>query len=655
MCGITLYISKHYDKNTMNAIKKVLDSLYQLQNRGYDSFGIGFLDNDKGEYELLKYSNTHVSCSKNDLYEVFKQKCVEMNIKSNICIGHSRWATHGIISDNNAHPHQSYHKNFFCVHNGIIENYQKIKRNLIGLGFEFYSETDTEVIVNLIEHNYNTMNSDSSVHTESNIQKAIEKSISEIEGTYGLIVFSNLLPNTVFIVKNGSPLLISENELCIMATSELSGFSHDIKSYTEIENDEVIVLSCENGVKISNHKNHEIDQTIRDNYMTQSLGIYSHYTQKEIYEQQSTLMQSLNNGGRIHNGKVKLGGLECLRGSLNDIKHVVFLGCGTSYFAGCIGVEYMKQMHRLYETNIPVNYWCFDACEFEEKDIPRGGICLFVFISQSGETMDLIRHLDVLKNSRHICMGIINVVESTIAREVLCGIYMNVGREVAVASTKSFTSSLLILNLFSTWFHQEIQDKTTSSRPILVNSTYNFDIMNMVDNVKIINNRMNMILDSINMEAFDHDHVFVLGKGTTEHIAKECALKLKEICYIHGEGYSGSSLKHGPFALIHSDFPVIMMINMSNHQKMMNAYKELQSRNAHILVLTTLSKTMNESIGIIPSTKTNFSNIIYLPSVNQCEEIIFMVALQHLCYSLSVYRKINPDKPKNLAKVVTVE
>jgi glucosamine--fructose-6-phosphate aminotransferase (isomerizing) len=654
MCGITLYISKHYHINDTNAIHKVLDSLYQLQNRGYDSFGIGFLDKNKGEYEILKYSNNYVSCSKNDLYELFKQQCKEMKKRSRICIGHSRWATHGIISDNNAHPHHSYHKNFFCVHNGIIENYQKIKSKLIGLGFEFYSETDTEVIINLIEHNYNTMKSDSSEYTEIYIQKAIEKSISEIEGTYGLIIFSNHVPDTVFIVKNGSPILIAESDNCFMATSELCGFSSDIKNYIDIPNDEVVVLSCLKGIQINHKKIHEINNTIRDDYMTQSLGIYSHYTQKEIYEQHDTLMRSLSNGGRLSNGKVKLGGLECLSDSLKDIQHIVFLGCGTSYYAGCIGVEYMKKMHRLYDSNDTINYWCFDGCEFEEKDIPNGGRCLFVFISQSGETMDLIRHLAILKKTKHICMGIINVVESTIAREVFCGVYMNVGREVAVASTKSFISSLLILNLFSNWFHQERQDKT-NAQELEIYTKYKFEIMKMIDNVKIINNQMNMILDSINIDALDHEHIFVIGKGTTEYIARECALKLKEICYIHGEGYSGSSLKHGPFALIHSDFPIIMMINMSNHQKMINVYKELQSRCAHILIFSTLSKKMHESIGILPLKHTNFCNIIYLPSVHECEEIIFMLALQHLCYSLSVYRNINPDKPKNLAKVVTVE
>ena len=648
MCGITLYLSK----GDQNAIQYVLNSLYQLQNRGYDSFGIGYLNNEN-KYQFSKLSNIHVKSNNKDLFDVFRNQFQEET--SNICIGHSRWATHGVINDINAHPHPSSTNTFFCVHNGIIENYRTLKNKLIENGISFQSETDTEVIINLIEYHYNLMENNSESNIEHYIKCAIEKTIQEIEGTYGLIIFTNHVPDTLFIVKNGSPILVAESDNCFMATSELCGFSSDIKNYIDIPNDEVVVLSCLNGIKLSDHKIHEINDVIRDDYMTKTLGIYSHYTQKEIYEQHDTLMRSLSNGGRLSIGKVKLGGLECLRGSLKDIQHVVFLGCGTSYYAGCIGVEYMKKMHRLYDSNDTINYWCFDGCEFEEKDIPNGGRCLFVFISQSGETMDLIKHLAILKKTKHICMGIINVVESTIAREVLCGIYMNVGREVAVASTKSFTSSLLILNLFSNWFHEERQDKTTSMQSPGLYNNYRFEIMNMIDNVKVLNNRMNMVLDSVNMEAFDHDHVFVLGKGTTEYIAKECALKLKEICYIHGEGYSGSSLKHGPFALIHTDFPIIMMINMENHNKMMNVYKELQSRNAHILVLSTLTKTMNESIGIIPLRNTKFCNIIHLPSVNQCEEIIFMLALQHFCYSLSVYRNINPDKPKNLAKVVSVE
>ena len=647
MCGITLYLSK----SSENAIRHVLESLYQLQNRGYDSFGIGYLDQDN-KYQVSKLSNIHVKSNNKDLFDIFRNQFQEEI--SNISIGHSRWATHGVINDINAHPHPSSTNTFFCVHNGIIENYRTIKTRLIENGISFQSETDTEVIINLIEYHYNSIEKNPELNHEHYIKYAIEKTIQEIEGTYGLIIFTNHAPDTIFIVKNGSPILVAESDNCFMATSELCGFSSDIKNYIDIPNDEVVVLSCLKGIQLNHKKIHEIDDAIRDDYMTQSLGIYSHYTQKEIYEQHDTLMRSLSNGGRLSNGRVKLGGLECLGDSLKDIQHIVFLGCGTSYYAGCIGVEYMKKAHRLYDTVDTINYWCFDGCEFEEKDIPNGGRCLFVFISQSGETMDLIRHISFLKNTKHISMGIINVVESTIAREVFCGVYMNVGREVAVASTKSFTSSLLILNLFSNWFHQERQDKT-NSRKLNIHKNYKFEIMNMIDNVKMINNRMNMVLDSINLEALDHEHIFVLGKGTTEYIAKECALKLKEICYIHGEGYSGSSLKHGPFALIHTDFPIIMMINMSNHQKMMNVYKELQSRRAHILILSTLSKKMNESIGILPLKHTKFCNIIYLPSVHECEEITFMLALQHLCYSLSVYRNINPDKPKNLAKVVTVE
>lgn len=655
MCGITLYLSKQKDYE--NAVEQVLASLYELQNRGYDSFGISYFNRKTNNYHVYKKSCKQTGVQDNDLFNIFTENTVGMT--SNICVGHSRWATHGAITDNNAHPHTSFGEMFICVHNGIIENYREIKTRLELFNIHFSSETDTEVIVNLMEYNYknlfsNNKNNDS---IEVLVEQAINITINELQGTYGLIIMCNNTPDNVYIIKNGSPLLIAEDDNCIMATSELCGFNKNINNYMEIENDQLIVLSCINGIKYTSQNKLEIKEISEDfklNYLTQTLGIYNHYTQKEIYEQERTLMLSLNNGGRIANNSIKLGGLDSLKPHLLSIKHIVFIGCGTSYYAGCIGVEYMKQMSQLSINNNDINFWCFDGSEFEEKDIPKGGRCLFVFISQSGETMDLIRHITWLRDTTHLMMGIINVVESTIAKEVLCGIYMNVGREVAVASTKSFNSSLLLLKLLSLWFLQERQDKTNIEQSII--EKYILDIKAVVNNVKFLNHTMELMLDELNYDVFDCEHVFVLGRGTTEYIAKECALKLKEICYVHGEGYSGSSLKHGPLALIHTGFPIIMMINMDNYQKMMNIFKEVNARGAYVLVLSTLSQALNKQLGIINNQETNNNiKLIQLPQLGSCSEIIFMITLQHICYNLSIYRGINPDKPKNLAKVVTVE
>ena len=657
MCGITLYISKTDNKE--NAVKIVLDSLYQLQNRGYDSFGISYLNNTNNEYEIYKKSNIWTSTNNKDLYEMFKTETIDFY--SNICVGHSRWATHGKVNDINAHPHYSKSELFLCVHNGIIENYFELKSFLKKQDYTFKSETDTEVIINLIEYHYVLLSGIED--TRRRIKLGIKNAIKELKGTYGLIILNNIVKDEIYVVKNGSPLILAENESCIMATSELCGFNNQVKNYVEIENNQLIVLSCLSGIKLSQEKikNKKINNELQEHYLIQELGIYNHYTQKEIYEQSNTLLLSLNNGARISNDRINLGGLSYLKDDINEIKNIVFLGCGSSYYAGQIGVQYIKEIihsHNIIINNL--NVWCYDGGEFEEKDIPQGGLCLFVFISQSGETMDLIKHLPMLKSKNHKTMGIINVVESTISKEVEGGIYMNVGREVAVASTKSFNSSLLLLKLFSLWILQErdktrqIQnDKTSGIINLRVSNTIKTNIIeinNMIYQVKYLNEIMNSIIDEINIDELNNDNVFVLGKGKSEYLAKECALKLKEICYIHGEGFSGSSLKHGPLALIRTGFPVILIITMENYDKMINAYKEIHSRGAFVCILNCVSNTMIETIHDDKNTR-----IIQLPENSYINEIIIMLTLQHICYSLSCFREINPDKPKNLAKVVTVE
>ena len=246
-------------------------------------------------------------------------------------------------------------------------------------------------------------------------------------------------------------------------------------------------------------------------------------------------------------------------------------------------------------------------------------------------------------------MGIINVIDSTIARNVHCGVYMNIGKEVSVASTKSFTSSLLILKLFSLWL---LQSKTNQNNSIIKNIVVNSieDIKKMNYQIKKINNEINLIIENININKLKFEHIYILGKGTLEYIAKETSLKLKEICYIHGEGMSSSELKHGPLALIQHSFPVILLINEENYEKMLNTYNELYSRNAYIFIITTI-KDIN--IKIDKTIKNH--DIIVIPSNKNCEDILFMIVLQYLCYNLAIYKKINPDKPRNLAKVVTVE
>jgi glucosamine--fructose-6-phosphate aminotransferase (isomerizing) len=612
MCGISVVI----DKNNKNALQILLKSLEILQNRGYDSFGTCFYDSREKNYKIIKKSLNNNLTNIDDTYELFMNDCSIYD--SNICIGHTRWATHGSINDNNAHPHISKNKKFTLVHNGIIENYNSLKNRLLSKGYSFYSDTDSEVIVNLIEHFYDSC---------KNVIDAINETTKILLGTYGLSIIFNEDSDKIYLIRNGSPLLIGENENYIIATSEASGFLNNVKHYYSLEQNTVAILDINCGInnvvlnnKIVNKYDDNIDK-----------GNFEHWTLKEIMEQSESLQRAINYGGRVNKNNIMLGGLSQLK-QITEIQNIIFLGCGTSFYASNIACNYIKQT-QLFNTVL-----CIDGSEFNVDDIPNNGNSLIIMCSQSGETKDLHRVFEELKytNKNTTTMGVINVVDSLIAREVDHGIYMNAGKEIAVASTKSFTSSIIIFKLFSLWCKQHFDFN------IKMNTLT--DILNVSYQIKNLNSNIDNFINSKIIENLNNNNLFVLGKGNMEYIAKECALKMKEICYIHAEGYSASSLKHGPFALLTNNFPVILLIDKKNRWKMMNTYKEIETRGANIIVLTELDDLEIEE-----------KNTIVLPGNNELQEIIYMVALQHICYKLSILRNINPDKPRNLAKVVTVE
>jgi len=614
MCGISAIICKN--KNN-NSLKLLLDSLGQLQNRGYDSFGISFI-NTSNKFYIHKKACIDQS---QDNFTSFSNELQDLT--SNICIGHTRWATHGVVSTENAHPHISQSGKLNLIHNGIIENYKILKTELLGKGFIFKSDTDSEVIVNLIDYYYNL--------TETEIEEAIKMAIDRLEGTYGLVIQCTDNPSSVYIIRNGSPILVGENENYIIATSEASGFINQMNNYYVIENNDLVVLSIEHGIKTNIvYKPVKAQNTLYN----LSPDPYEHWTLKEIMDQSDSLLNSLNNGGRIFNTKIKLGGLDYIKSYIDKIVNVIFVGCGTSLNACHIGRIYLKSL------SVVNNVQCFDAAEFEINDIPLSGKTLLVMCSQSGETKDLHRIIQLINDKPNIItMGVINVVNSLIAREVDCGIYMNAGREVAVASTKSFTSSLLIFKLFSFWYFQTIKCNNANLNKSIIQNIRNINIQ-----VGTINNNIDSLINDKHISLLNTENLFILGKGKMEHIAKETALKMKEICYIHAEGYSGSALKHGPFALLIPDFPVILIIDKENEEKMWNVYKEIESRKANILVISEISNLKLET-----------TKCIIVPENKEIQEILFITVLQHICYKLALKRQINPDKPRNLAKVVTVE
>jgi len=613
MCGIFGIVLTQSD----NLFKLILNGLVQLQNRGYDSAGLCVMDDG---FKIYKYAST------NKLSAL--DKLIALNLTNNklhIGFGHNRWATHGIKNDINAHPHLSNSGNFALVHNGIIENYNELKIILIEKGFTFVSQTDTEVIVNLIEYYYNTLR---------NIFESIKKTIETLRGTYGLIIQSTYEPDVLYCVRNGSPLLVGQNEDRVIITSEQSGFCEMVSNYITLQNDDICVITRKID-KIEVKTNH-IYSKKNIKFLKSELTPYpyDYWTIKEIYEQPDVVLNSINKGGRIKNKlEVKLGGLEQSTETLKNIQNLIILGCGTSYFAGLYGMYFFKMLCNFNTVQV------FDGADLNEYDIPKMGNTAFILISQSGETKDLHRCIDIAKNNNITTIGVINVVDSLIAREVDCGIYCNAGKEVGVASTKAFTSQVVCLSMCAIWF-AGLHNINPKKREKCIK-----DLHNLSNDIKMTLDMCSDIIYKLSQK-MDYNNMFVLGKGTDEYIAKEGALKIKEISYIHSEGYSSGSLKHGPFALLDENFPVILLnLDQNHYTKTLNCYQEILSRNAPILTITN-NQLMCENI------KTE---VILVPENKTYSSLLGIIPIQLLAFNLSIKNGYNPDKPKNLAKVVTVE
>lgn len=608
MCGIIALL-----QNKENLFKKnIMESLNQIQNRGYDSAGISYFNNLT--INTIKYASDNVSALKKI------DDNLDNNTKSNCIIAHTRWATHGSKTDYNSHPHISFDGKLSLVHNGIIDNYQLIKKNLMENDIPFKSETDTEVISNLIEFNY--------IKTKD-LKDAIKISISQMTGTWGLAIIHIDYPNQIFCIRHGSPLLIGNHENMAMIVSELSGFANKVKNYFVLENQDLTILSIkDNKIDISTEFNYQ-NSDLNDNAFELTPYPYEHWTLKEIMEQPEAINRALGNGGRIINNKIRLGGLECKRDILLKTDNVIILGCGTSLHAGLIGMNYFKELCNFNTVQV------FDGAEFSKNDIPKIGTTILIYLSQSGETKDLHRCIEIGNDNNLIQVGLVNVVDSLIAREVDCGCYLNAGREVGVASTKSFTNQVILLLMVALWFSQELNDNEIK-RTKIINDIRNLS-KHYNEALEISIKHKRLLVKFIN-----HSSLFILGKGNSRYIAREGALKIKELCYNHAEGYGGSSLKHGPFALLDEIHPVILLVNNDKHfYKMNNAYQEIISRKSEVLV--------------IGNRTNNFTNEIILPNNKTFQDLLSIIPIQIGSYYTSILNQINCDQPKNLAKCVNVE
>ena len=608
MCGIIGYLGNE------NFVPFVLSGLKLLQNRGYDSVGISCIKN--GELCTKKYASNFTFDSLEKLEESVSNSLIE----SNCGIGHTRWATHGGKTDVNAHPHHDNKNRIAIVHNGIIENFDEIKDRLLEKGYFFKSQTDTEIIAVLIG---------SHLDNNESIEKAIQNSLKELSGTWALVIIHKDFPNKIWMTRNGSPLLLGMEDEYIMVASEQIAFHNYIKKYIVIDNHDLIEVTKEND-KITYSKNvhrYTIKEKTNVQIELKPTG-YTHWLLKEILEQPESILRAINNGGRIENNTcVKLGGLDTCKSRLMEINHLIILGCGTSYHAGLWCLDIFKNLDIFHTVVV------YDGAEFNVKDIPKIGNSGIVLLSQSGETKDLHRCIQIAKDYDLITIGIVNVIDSMIARESDCGIYLNAGREVAVASTKSFTNQCLVLTMVAIWFSQN-KGTYIEKRKKMINDIRNlsFQVQDLCTNLEQIKEIARQLKEKHSM--------FLLGKGKEEAIAKEGALKLKEVAYIHAEGYSSSALKHGPFALIEEGLPVILIdVEEEHRDKNKNTFQEISARNAFVIKIT--DNKCNDLL--IVEKNSTFSGILA------------NVYVQLMSYFIALEKGFNPDFPRNLAKVVTVE
>ena len=611
MCGIIAYLGD-------NLFTNIIQGLELLQNRGYDSAGICSIN--QKNYIINKLASSHKVKAIDQLKKFSKE-----HHNSFIGIGHTRWATHGAKTDINAHPHIDCYNTFSIVHNGIIENYLELKSFLEGKGFTFKSECDSEIIVNYLSYQ-------NQIHNDTKI--AIQKLIEVLEGTYGIVILKLDDPYKMYCVRLGSPLLIGINETSAYIVSESIAFQNKVNNYFCLDNNDICLIEQKDG-KILYHNDNKNAYKLKKNLHRDTKltpDPYPHWLIKEIEEQPKSFLRAIGNGGRLFNDEVKLGGLNNNADELKNVKNIILLGCGTSLNSGQVSRYFFKEFTNFNSIQV------FDGAEFDINDIPKRGKTALVLISQSGETKDLMRCIPIGRKKNLILIGICNVVDSYISREVDCGCYLNAGRENSVASTKAFTSQVIVLILLSLWFSQ-IQKVNNIKRKKVID-----DLRKLYLDLEIclnIKEEVKKYVDFINNPNFNS--LFILGKGKNKYICDEGALKIKEITYIHAESYSGSSLKHGPFGLLEENFPIILVdLDDEYHNKMCNVYEEVKSRGAKVLTITDNIHLNRDNLILIPKNKTFSFLLAVLP-------------FQYLAYYIALKKGHNPDYPRNLAKVVTVE
>ncbi|MFH1759237.1 MAG: glutamine--fructose-6-phosphate transaminase (isomerizing) [Patescibacteria group bacterium] len=603
MCGITGYIGPK------DSLQTAFANLSKLEYRGYDSAGAAFFDESglrvikaAGKLENLQSEIRHLKSTPNT-----------------VAIAHTRWATHGLPNEINAHPHCDCYGNVVLVHNGIIENYRELKVVLSKKGHKFKTQTDTEVIAHLIEEK---------TKKESDFASALKLALKDIRGAYALLVINKSEPQKLYVARLGSPMVIGIGAREFFVASDptaLAGLAPRVMYLKDGQSGWLTVDGYEIGPK--RPKIEKLDLTAEQ----AKKGKYPHFMLKEIYEIPEIVRAAMLGRLKLPH-TVKLGGLDMLYKKLRGIKRLEIVGCGTSYYAGMIGELLIEEL-----TNIPTELAI--ASEFRYSRCPLQRNTAWLFISQSGETADTLAALRKVNAKRFQSLGIVNVVGSTIARETKAGVYNRAGPEIGVASTKAFLSQLTILALMALYLAPNKSGKT---------------VQGIIQELDRIPNKIKLALklsDQIKdlAEKYQQYNNFLyLGRGYNYPTALEGALKIKELAYVHAEGYASGEMKHGPIALINESFPTVAIVTQNRlYEKNLSSIEEIKARSGRVLAIATRGDKVISKLA---------DDVIYVPkTVEQLESIVNVIPLQLFAYHFAVQRGYDVDKPRNLAKSVTVE
>lgn len=613
MCGIVAYLGHR------EAYPIIIKGLKRLEYRGYDSAGVALLTPEK-EMNIYKKSG-----KVSELEAAVEGK----NTKATTGMGHTRWATHGAPNDVNAHPHLSQNGEFAIIHNGIIENYASLKKALSERGHTFKSDTDTEVLIHLIEEVFNK--------NDVGFEEAVRMALTQVVGAYAIVILSKKDPNYLIGARKGSPMVIGIGEDEHFIASDATPIVEYTRNVVYLNDGELaIIKGSELTVKT-------IDNTIKTPYIQEleinlesiEKGGFDHFMLKEIYEQPRSILDSFRGRIHINEGTITMAGVDKYEDKLKNIKRILIVGCGTSWHAGLVGEYLLEDFARI---PVEVEY----ASEFRYRNPVIDETDFVIAISQSGETADTLAALELAKSRGATVFGICNVVGSSIPRMTDAGAYTHAGPEIGVASTKAFTAQVTALILMSLSIGQK---KGTLSVQRL---------RELLTELETIPAKVEKILESNDYirqmaETFKNSHNFLyLGRGYGFPVALEGALKLKEISYIHAEGYPAAEMKHGPIALIDEEMPVVVIATQhSNYEKVISNIQEVRARKGKVIAIATKG---DEHI------RQHADYVIYIP---HCEEamlpLLATIPLQLLSYHIAVMRGCNVDQPRNLAKSVTVE